>query len=217
MAAKVDSETIHAELRAEILHGSHRPGTAFKEVALAERFGVSRTPVREALGRLAQEGLLERGVRGLQVRNIDPEQLMQVYDLRILLEGQAALEAAATRTEMDLIRLEGLLERDRALPDPDDQARLRTNIEFHSALWTAAHNPILKDLLDRLSTHQIHAPSSTLSVGARWAESLDEHAEMVRLIRNRDGAAAQEAMRRHMGEARRIRLSLFGQIGLPNG
>lgn len=217
MAAKVDSETIHAELRAEILHGSHRPGTAFKEVALAERFGVSRTPVREALGRLQQEGLLERGVRGLQVRNIDPEQLMQVYDLRILLEGQAALEAAATRTEMDLIRLEGLLERDRALPDPDDQTRLRTNIEFHSALWTAAHNPILKDLLDRLSTHQIHAPSSTLSVGARWAESLDEHAEMVRLIRNRDGAAAQEAMRRHMGEARRIRLSLFGQIGLPNG
>lgn len=217
MAAKVDSETIHAELRAEILHGSHRPGTAFKEVALAERFGVSRTPVREALGRLQQEGLLERGVRGLQVRNIDPEQLMQVYDLRILLEGQAALEAAATRTEMDLIRLEGLLERDRALLDPDDQARLRTNIEFHSALWTAAHNPILKDLLDRLSTHQIHAPSSTLSVGARWAESLDEHAEMVRLIRNRDGAAAQEAMRRHMGEARRIRLSLFGQIGLPNG
>jgi DNA-binding GntR family transcriptional regulator len=217
MAAKVDSETIHAELRAEILHGSHAPGTAFKEVALAERFGVSRTPVREALGRLAQEGLLERGVRGLQVRNIDPEQLMQVYDLRILLEGQAALEAAATRTEMDLIRLEGLVERDRALPDPDDQTRLRTNIEFHSALWTAAHNPILKDLLDRLSTHQIHAPSSTLSVGARWADSLDEHAEMVRLIRNRDGAAAQEAMRRHMGEARRIRLSLFGQIGVPNG
>ncbi|GAA3326365.1 GntR family transcriptional regulator [Paeniglutamicibacter sulfureus] len=217
MAAKVDSETIHAELRAEILHGSHAPGTAFKEVALADRFGVSRTPVREALGRLAQEGLLERGVRGLQVRNIDPEQLMQVYDLRILLEGQAALEAAATRTEMDLIRLEGLVDRDRALPDPDDQTRLRTNIEFHSALWTAAHNPILKDLLDRLSTHQIHAPSSTLSVGARWADSLDEHAEMVRLIRNRDGAEAQEAMRRHMGEARRIRLSLFGQIGLPNG
>lgn len=217
MVAKVDSETIHAELRAEILHGSHAPGTAFKEVALAERFGVSRTPVREALGRLQQEGLLERGVRGLQVRNIDPEQLMQVYDLRILLEGQAALEAAATRTEMDLIRLEGLVDRDRALPDPDDQTRLRTNIEFHSALWTAAHNPILKDLLDRLSTHQIHAPSSTLSVGARWADSLDEHAEMVRLIRNRDGAEAQEAMRRHMGEARRIRLSLFGQIGLPNG
>ncbi|MFF5792524.1 GntR family transcriptional regulator [Paeniglutamicibacter sp. NPDC012692] len=216
MAAKVDSETIHAELRAEILHGSHRPGTAFKEVALAGRFGVSRTPVREALGRLQQEGLLERGTRGLQVRDITPEQLMQVYDLRVLLEGQAALEAAAARTEMDLIRLEGLVERDRALTDPDDQTRLLTNIEFHSALWTAAHNPILKDLLDRLATHQIHAPSSTLSIGSRWSESLDEHAETVGFIRNRDGAAAQELMRRHMSEARRIRLSLFGQIGLPN-
>ncbi|WP_411731995.1 GntR family transcriptional regulator [Paeniglutamicibacter sp.] len=217
MAAKVDSETIHAELRAEILHGSHRPGTAFKEVALAGRFGVSRTPVREALGRLAQEGLLERGARGLQVRDITPEQLMQVYDLRVLLEGQAALEAAAARTEMDIIRLEGLVERDRALPDPDDQTRLRTNIDFHSALWSAAHNPILKDLLDRLATHQIHAPSSTLSIGSRWGESLDEHAEMVRAIRGRDGSGAQETMRRHMIEARRIRLSLFGQIGLPNG
>lgn len=217
MTAKMDSETIHAELRAEILHGSHRPGTAFKEVALAGRFGVSRTPVREALGRLAQEGLLERGTRGLQVRDITPEQLMQVYDLRVLLEGQAALEAASARTEMDLIRLEGLVERDRALTDPDGQTRLRTNIDFHSALWSAAHNPILKDLLDRLSTHQIHAPSSTLSIGSRWGESLDEHAEMVRVIRERDGTAAQETMRRHMSEARRIRLSLFGQIGLPNG
>ena len=217
MAAKMDSETIHAELRAEILHGSHAPGAPFKEVALAGRFGVSRTPVREALGRLQQEGLLERGTRGLQVRDITPEQLMQVYDLRILLEGQAALEAASARTEMDLIRLEGLVERDRALRDPDDRTRLQTNIEFHSALWTAAHNPILKDLLDRLATHQIHAPSSTLSIGSRWADSLDEHAGMVRLIRDRDGAAAQEAMRGHMGEARKIRLSLFGRIGLPNG
>jgi DNA-binding GntR family transcriptional regulator len=217
MAAKVDSETIHAELRAEILHGSHRPGTAFKEVALASRFGVSRTPVREALGRLAQEGLLERGTRGLQVRDITPEQLMQVYDLRILLEGQAALEAAAARTEMDLIRLEGLVERDRALTEPDDRTRLRTNIDFHSALWSAAHNPILKDLLDRLATHQIHAPSSTLSIGSRWGESLDEHANMVQAIRSRDGSAAQELMSQHMSEARRIRLSLFGQIGLPNG
>ncbi|MET0978478.1 MAG: GntR family transcriptional regulator, partial [Paeniglutamicibacter terrestris] len=165
----------------------------------------------------AQEGLLERGTRGLQVRDITPEQLMQVYDLRILLEGQAALEAAAARTEMDLIRLEGLVERDRALTEPDDRTRLRTNIDFHSALWSAAHNPILKDLLDRLATHQIHAPSSTLSIGSRWGESLDEHANMVQAIRSRDGSAAQELMSQHMSEARRIRLSLFGQIGLPNG
>jgi len=209
MAGKVDASAIHDALKAEILRGEHEPGTPFREVSLAERFGVSRTPVREALGRLQQEGLLERGGRGLQVRRLDPEQLMQVYDLRILLEGQAAEEAAAARTEMDLVRLEGLLARDRALPDPDNATRLTTNVEFHEALWAAAHNPILRDLLDRLATHQIHAPVSTLTRPGRWEQSLEEHAAILAHLRERDGAAAREAMRAHMSTARTLRLAMF--------
>lgn len=202
---------MHGELKAEILRGEHAPGTPFREVALAERFGVSRTPVREALGRLQQEGLLERGTRGLQVRSLDPEQLMQVYDLRILLEGQAAEEAASVRTEVDLVRLEGLLSRDRALEEPDNGTRLRTNIEFHEALWTATRNPVLRDLLDRLATHQIHAPTSTLTTPGRWEESLDEHAVILGHLRERDGEAAREAMRAHLGTARQLRLKMLSR------
>ncbi|VXC11976.1 GntR family transcriptional regulator [Citricoccus sp. K5] len=209
MAGKMDAAAMHGELKAEILRGEHSPGTPFREVALAERFGVSRTPVREALGRLQQEGLLERGTRGLQVRRLDPEQLMQVYDLRILLEGQAAEEAASARTELDLVRLEGLLSRDQALTDPDNATRLDTNIEFHEALWSAARNPILRDLLDRLSTHQIHAPTSTLTTPGRWEQSLDEHAEIIRCIREHEAAGAREAMRAHMSTARALRLRML--------
>ncbi|MCY1158112.1 MAG: GntR family transcriptional regulator [Citricoccus sp.] len=209
MAVKVDATAIHAALKAEILHGAHEPGTPFREVGLAERFGVSRTPVREALGRLQQEGLLERGVRGLQVRRLDPEELMQVYDLRILLEGQAAFEAASARTEMDLVRLDALLARDRELQDPDNATRLTTNVEFHEALWSATRNPVLKDLLDRLATHQIHAPVSTLTRPGRWDQALDEHEHIVERIRARDGEAAREAMRTHMTTARTLRLAMF--------
>ncbi|WP_404287131.1 GntR family transcriptional regulator [Glutamicibacter arilaitensis] len=210
--AKIDSETIHERLKEDLLRGAFAPGDPLREVALAERFGVSRTPVREALTRLLHEGLLERRARGLFVREIDPEQIMQVYDLRIMLEGQAAAEAALSRTEPDLVRLEALVQRDRALVDPDDSTRLLTNIEFHRALWRAAHNPVLEDLLERLATHQLHAPTSTLSVGSRWTESLDEHQRIVELISERRTDQAQEQIRAHMSTAKSMRLKMFSHL-----
>ncbi|MEG1445216.1 MULTISPECIES: GntR family transcriptional regulator [Micrococcaceae] len=210
--AKLDSDSIHAQLKDDLLQGAFQPGDALREVALAERFGVSRTPVREALTRLLHEGLLERRARGLFVKEIDPEQIMQVYDLRILLEGQAAQEAASVRTEVDLMRLQALVDRDRALSEPDDATRLATNIEFHRALWRAAHNPVLEDLLERLATHQIHAPTSTLSVGSRWTEALEEHQRIVENIRERDSAKASGLIQAHMATAKAVRLKMFASL-----
>lgn len=210
--AKIDSDSIHAQLKDDLLRGAFQPGDPLREVALAERFGVSRTPVREALTRLLHEGLLERRARGLFVKEIDPEQIMQVYELRINLEGQAAHEAAAHRTEVDLMRLQALVERDRQLSEPDDATRLSTNIEFHRALWRAAHNPVLEDLLERLATHQIHAPSSTLSVGTRWAESLDEHQSILDSISQRDSEQALVLIRQHMSTAKSLRLQMFARL-----
>ncbi|WIV43733.1 MULTISPECIES: GntR family transcriptional regulator [Glutamicibacter] len=203
---------VHAQLKDDLLQGAFQPGDALREVALAERFGVSRTPVREALTRLLHEGLLERRARGLFVKEIDPEQIMQVYDLRILLEGQAAQEAASVRTEVDLMRLQALVDRDRSLAEPDDATRLATNIEFHRALWRAAHNPVLEDLLERLATHQIHAPSSTLSIGSRWADSLDEHQCIVDNVRERDSAKASGLIQAHMATAKALRLKMFANL-----
>jgi len=207
--ARVDGETIFAVLRREILTGVHQPGDAFREVSLSERFGVSRTPVREALGRLQHERLLERAARGLQVPHLDPQEVIQIYDLRIMLEEEAAGQAAQNRRSADLMRLEALIERDRGLVDPDNQAQISTNLEFHAAFWAAAHNRVLEDLLDRLSTHSVHAPHSTLSVGHRWDDALDEHAALVEAIRGRNVAAARDVARRHMETARTLRLQLL--------
>lgn len=211
---RVDGESIFLTLRGEILSGALPPGTPVRETSLAERFGVSRTPVREALSRLQQERLLERVARGLQVPQVDPQQVIQIYDMRILLEAEAAAQAARTRQFADLMQLEALLQRDRGLTDPDDQTRIITNLEFHAAVWNCAHNPILQDLLGRLSTHLIHAPHSTLSVADRWTESLDEHAALVQAIEAQDAETAGNIARAHMEKARSLRLQLLKENAL---
>jgi DNA-binding GntR family transcriptional regulator len=213
---RVDGESIFQTLRSEILSGMHPPGTAVRETSLAERFGVSRTPVREALSRLQQERLLERVARGLQVPQVDPQQVIQIYDVRILLEEEAARQAARARQFPDLMRLEALLQRDRQLQDPDDYTRITTNLEFHAAVWNCAHNPVLRDLLERLSTHLTHAPWSTLSTGNRWTDSLDEHEALLKAIENQDSDAAGKIAREHMETARALRLQLLRETALQN-
>jgi DNA-binding GntR family transcriptional regulator len=206
---RTDAQAVYAQLRAQILDGTLPPGTPLREVTLAGQFGVSRTPVREALRRLEQDRLLSQGVRGMEVRAIDPQEVVQVYDIRVLLEAEAAGQAARAAGPADLMRLEGLLARDRALTDPDDATRTATNLEFHAAIWQAAHNPVLVDLLDRLTLHLVHAPRSTLSVGDRWTTALDEHERLVEAIRTHDEAGAREIAQAHMETARGLRLALL--------
>lgn len=207
--ARVDGEAIFSVLRSEILAGLHPPGTALREVGLSERFGVSRTPIREALSRLQHERLLERAARGLQVPQIDPQEVIQIYDLRVMLEEEAAGQAARSRGMADVLRLEGLVERDRELELPDDSTRVRCNLEFHAAVGSAAHNRVLQDLLDRLSMHLIHTPRSTLSVGNRWNDALDEHEALVLAIAEQREGDARAIARKHMETARSLRLALL--------
>ncbi|WP_298254543.1 GntR family transcriptional regulator [uncultured Arthrobacter sp.] len=209
LSARVDGEAIFRALRSEILAGMHPPGTPLREVVISERFGVSRTPVREALSRLQHERLLERAVRGLQVPQIDPQEVIQIYDLRVMLEEEAAGQAALNRGTADLMRLEALLDRDRAAVDPDDTTKVTNNLEFHTTLWASARNPILMDLLQRLSTHLIHTPRSTLSVGNRWQEVLGEHEALISAITERRSEDARAIARAHMETARTLRLQLL--------
>jgi DNA-binding GntR family transcriptional regulator len=211
MAAKVDATGIYTALRADILTGALSSGEPVREVAVASRFGVSRTPVREALRRLEHDRLLVPSSRGLVVRGVDAEEVIQSYTVRILLEGEAAAEAASARNQADLLRLESLLERDRSLSDPDDQTRAETNTEFHEAIWTATHNPVLQDLLRRLTVHLVRTPHSTLSAPSRWEEALDEHGAILAAVAERDADGARSVATAHMTRAREIRLELLRQ------
>ncbi|WP_129662223.1 GntR family transcriptional regulator [Rothia uropygialis] len=204
-----DRNAIFEKLRQEIIEGTLEQGSPLKESPLATRFNVSRTPVRDALVRLEQTGLAVRGNRGLAVKSIDPQSVVQVYRLRILLEEEAAGQAAENRTFNDVISLQALMSRDKEVDQDDEQALVRANLDFHEAVWQATQNKLLTSLLNEVTGQVVHAPKSTLSVGNRWAEALEEHEALVKAIEDREIASARRIARQHFEQALHIRMSLL--------
>jgi DNA-binding GntR family transcriptional regulator len=196
----------YAELRRDVLDGAFAPDDLLQESPLAARYGVSRTPVREALARLEQDGLLERVPRGYRVRSGTPEDVLDVYDARTALEGVAAAAAADRRSALELARLESLHE-DAATAGPEEQRRLNTL--WHEALWAASHNATVTGLLVRL-TSQLRIYDGTRTESAEdLAASRAEHAAVLDAVRRRDPEAARAAVQGHLERSRDLRLRAF--------
>jgi DNA-binding GntR family transcriptional regulator len=204
-------ESPYEKIKAAILDGTLAPGAPLVESSVAEWCGVSRTPVREALTRLEQDGLVIRGDRGLVVRERSPEEILDIYDVRIVLEETAARLAAERHTAFDLIRLERLLRTGEEIDQSDPEALAESNREFHRAVWQAGRNESLMDLLTRLNTHLVRYPITTLTYPGRWQQALAEHRQLVEAISKRDSVRAAEIARQHLTEARDIRLRLWEQ------
>jgi DNA-binding GntR family transcriptional regulator len=202
---------VYERLREEIVSGRLASGAPLVEAAVAAHYGTSRTPVREALRRLEQDGLVERGDRGLRVRTRGPEEILEIYEVRILLEAAAARDAAERGGRLDLMRI-GHARDAMAAADPADRdAMVATNRAFHEEIWASSHNGTLVDLLTRLNSHITRYPATTLTSQGRWAEVLREHAGLVRAIEARDGDAAARIAGDHMAKARDIRLRMYGE------
>ncbi|WP_261165511.1 GntR family transcriptional regulator [Microbacterium sp. Marseille-Q6965] len=199
----------YEQIRDAILSGAFEGGRVLSENSLAAEFGTSRTPVREALHRLEIERLVERGPRGAVVRTTSPEEILDIYDVRITLEGSAAQRAAQQASALDLVRLRARQEDMRALTSREE--RPAANQAFHEALWAASHSPTLVDLLDRLGLHLRRYPTSTLDSDDRWHEALAEHDGIIDAIARQDAAAARELAERHMSAAREARLRMYAR------
>ena len=191
------ADQIHDALSAQIIAGTLRPGDPLGETTLAARFGLSRTPVREALQRLAAEGLVERGPRrAFLVRRMGSDALRHLFEALAELEALCASLSALRMTPTDHALLAGILDRD-DLPGAD---YAQANMRFHEALRQGAGNAVLADLLADLNRRSLPWRNAQFQVrAARIETSRAEHRAILGAITARDADRAADLMRAHMG------------------
>lgn len=187
--------------------GEFKPGDRLVESDLADRFGVSRTPIREALQRLETQSLLTRDGRSLIVASLDHNQLAELYVVRAELEGLAANLAARHATAEEVNVLRDMVEGDRSLIG-DPTAMSRANRRFHKQIHLASHNRYLVQQLDLVHRSMALMATTSLAAVGRDEDAIAEHDKIVSAIEARDGAAAGEALRAHISKAFVTRLKL---------
>ncbi|HHI71077.1 MAG TPA: GntR family transcriptional regulator [Rhodobacteraceae bacterium] len=187
--------------------GVYKPGDRLVESELAERFGVSRTPIREALQRLETQALLIRDGRSLIVAALDHNQLAELYVVRSELEGLAARLAAQHAAKEEVRVLRKMVEDDRRLVG-DPEALSRANRRFHKQIHLASHNRYLVLQLDLVHRTMALLATTSLAVEGRSEDALKEHEAIVEAIEAGDGEAACNAVRMHISKAFETRLEL---------
>ncbi|MCX4885613.1 GntR family transcriptional regulator [Streptomyces sp. NBC_00847] len=198
-------ESVYAKLRAAVLDGDFGARERLVELRLAARFGVSRTPVREALARLLADGLIERGDGGFFVTIPNLAQLKDFYELRVTLELRGiarAIEDPAVRHDSAVIGAE--LEHWYALhkqpPEPDPRFVVQDE-RFHAALSRASGNPALAEALVAVSERIRRVRRYDFLTQDRVETTITEHIEILELVRDGRLDESLRALHAHMGDS----------------
>lgn len=189
----------------EIREGRLSPGDRLRETDLATRFGVSRTPVREAIRQLEADGLVTHLPRvGASVRKLDYSEVMELYEMRSVLECTAARMAARVASDVEITELAAICEEIARAGKGIEASRL--NRQFHRALLEAAKNRFLIKSMLALQKAMLILGRTTLADEERFESAISEHAAILDALRARDGDSAENAMRAHISAGQRARI-----------
>ena len=194
------ADRLRCQLEEEIATGTLPGGTRLDETGLARRFGVSRTPVREALSSLASAGLVEtRPRQGAVVAGLSLSDLVQMFEVMAELEALCTRLAARRMTEAERQQLERTLHACFEAADPTrPNDYYEANLAFHEAIYAGSHNPYLAEQTRHLRNRLQPYRRTQLTGPGRIETSCREHAEIVEAIRQADAISAEGAMRRHV-------------------
>ncbi|MFO7983298.1 MAG: GntR family transcriptional regulator [Desulfuromonadales bacterium] len=191
-------EKILETMREAIIKGTLKPGEKVAEPELAERFGISRTPIREAFRQLESEGYLTVIPRkGAVVTGLSERDVEEFYAIKSILEGYAARMAAEKLTEKELQRLETINERLEKLAEEGDvKTFFRVHSEFHELFIRAAGNEKLAELIDQVGRRFNRLRMASLSLPGRMDISVQEHKKIIDAFRDRNGEAADNLVKK---------------------
>lgn len=191
-------EKILETIREAILKGTLKPGEKVAEPELAERFGISRTPIREAFRQLESEGYLTVIPRkGAVVAALSEQDVQEFYAVKSILEGYAAELAAKNLSAKEIEKLESINERLKQLAaEGDVKSFYRVHNEFHDLFLKAAGNSKLYELIQQLGMKFNRLRMASLSVAGRMAISVAEHDKLLEAFRNHDGGQAENLVKK---------------------
>jgi len=206
-SARSQSEEAYLRIRERIVSLDMPPGSVVNEGRLREELKIGRTPIREALQRLARENLV-RSVphRGTFVTDVNITDLARITEVRVVLESHAARLAAERLSIADRDSFARLLERLEEGPSLDQRQLMRLDQQIHREIYRAARNPFLESTLERYFNLSLRLWYLVLDRQVGLREAVEEHVELLRAILAGDGPAADDSMRRHVtGFEREIR------------
>jgi DNA-binding GntR family transcriptional regulator len=192
------AEKAYHAIRGLIVSLELAPGAVIEERELMEQLGIGRTPVREALRRLAQERLVEvYPRRGMFVTGVDVRELARLSEVRVVLEPEAARLAAERATDVDRAAIDELLE-DLGAGGRDDRELMELDERIHEAVYRAAHNDLLETTLAQYYVLALRIWSMALDRHHELEEAVEAHRALLEAIRDGDGERAADTMRAHV-------------------
>jgi DNA-binding GntR family transcriptional regulator len=203
-------QRVYDHLRTEILEGRLEPGAELIEVALAEQLGVSRGPLREAIGRLAAEGLVTVSPRrGAVVRSLSKEEFLELYQVREALERMAVQLAVPRLTDEQLAELASLNEAMEAHAAQNEvESFFESNLAFHARLLEASGNSKLEELYRQLLGQLGRYRLRSLTLRGNLKRSVSEHKAILRAARRGDAERAAQLMAEHIRVPQRRAMAL---------
>jgi DNA-binding GntR family transcriptional regulator len=207
VAARSQSEEAYSRILERIVSLEMPPGSVVNEARLREELKIGRTPIREALQRLARENLVKSiPHRGTFVTDVNITDLARITEVRVVLESHAARLAAEKLAVVDRESLRELLELFSRARVTDQRELMQLDQRIHRAIYRAARNPFLESTLERYFNLSLRLWYLVLDREVGLREAVDEHVELLRAILAGDGDLAETIMRRHVtGFEREIR------------
>ena len=199
VATRSQSEEAYARILERIVSLDMPPGSVVNEARLREELRIGRTPIREALQRLARENLVKPiPHRGTFVTDVNITDLARITEVRVVLEAHAARLAAEKLGSADRGSLQGLLDELRGSRITDQRDLMQLDQRIHRAIYRAARNPFLEATLERYFNLSLRLWYLVLDREVRLREAVEEHVELLRGILAGDAELAQTIMRHHV-------------------